>query len=97
MCCGRKSGRSRPSIATTRHASSSARGVGFSPPPGRQRAPVYFQYVGRTSLSVLGPITGIRYRFGGHRAVLPVDPRDGPSLAAVPNLRRVGGPARPHS
>ncbi len=81
MCCGRKSGRSRPSNGTTRYSS-----------PGRQRAPVYFQYVGRTSLTVLGPITGIRYRFGEPRAVVPVDPWDGPSLAAVPNLRRVRGP-----
>jgi hypothetical protein len=51
-------------------------------------APVVFEYVGRTGLTVLGPITGHRYRFAGPGAKVPVDSRDAASLAAVPNLER---------
>ena len=50
---------------------------------------VYFEYLGRTRLTVLGPITGRRYSFEGPGAIVPVDGRDEPSVAAVPNLRRV--------
>ena len=54
---------------------------------------VYFAYVGKTGLTVQGPITGRRYRFDGPGAVIAVDRRDGPSLAAVPNLRRANYPS----
>ncbi len=50
---------------------------------------VHFEYTGKTGLTVLGPITGSRYRFSGPGAVVAVDRRDAPSIAAVPNLRRV--------
>jgi len=53
------------------------------------RATVNFQYNGRTGLTVVGPVTGMQYRFGGPGATLPVDARDRHSLASVPNLRRV--------
>ncbi len=39
-------------------------------------------------MTVIGPISGIRYRFEGPGARLEVDPRDRRSLAAVPNLRQ---------
>ncbi len=55
---------------------------------------VYFRYVGRTGLTVVGPITGTRYRFDRNGAVIPVDAKDGRSLAAIANLRRVAAPAR---
>ena len=45
-----------------------------------------FRYAGHTSLTVRGPITGRTYHFATAGAVLPVDPRDAPSLAAVPQL-----------
>lgn len=53
------------------------------------RATVNFRYTGRTGLTVVGPVTGMQYRFGGPGATLPVDARDQHSVAAVPNLRRV--------
>jgi len=40
-------------------------------------------------MTVLGPVSGRRYRFVGHGARLAVDPRDRLSLAAVPGLREV--------
>lgn len=50
---------------------------------------VPFEYVGATGLTVMGPFTGRRYRFEGRGSRVSVDPRDAPSLAAVPHLRRV--------
>ena len=84
MCCGRRSsltGRGPPQTIS-----------GLRSPPSRARQTVRFQYTGATGLTVLGPITGVRYRFTVHGAVVSVDARDAPSLAAVPNLSRVAEP-----
>ncbi len=51
---------------------------------------VQFEYIGRTWLSVLGPVTRTTYRFGRPGARLLVDGRDQLALASVPVLRRVG-------
>jgi esterase/lipase superfamily enzyme len=48
---------------------------------------VHFEYVGRTGLTVLGPVTGRYYRFEATGMVAAVDKRDAPSLSAVPHLR----------
>ena len=50
---------------------------------------VVFEYVGKTALTALGPVTGRRYRFSRPGARVAVDWRDAPSLAAVPNLRQL--------
>jgi len=52
----------------------------------------YFEYIGKTGLTVLGPITGRRYRFTHPGAKLAIDGRDGPSMTGVPNLRRAETP-----
>lgn len=52
----------------------------------------YFQYVGKTGLTVIGPKTRKRYRFDNHGAVVAADPRDKRALAAVPTLREVRKP-----
>jgi hypothetical protein len=49
----------------------------------------YFEYVGRTSLTALGPITGRHYRFERSGARIAIDARDAPSMIGVPNLRKV--------
>jgi len=46
-----------------------------------------FEYTGATAMTVLGPISGIRYRFAMPGAKVQVDPRDIPSMAGLPNLR----------
>ncbi len=56
---------------------------------GAARTTVKFQYTGRTGLTVVGPVTGMQYRFDGPGATLPVDSRDQRSVAAVPKLKRV--------
>jgi hypothetical protein len=59
------------------------------PPTGTRRYRVQFEYVGRTALTAVGPVSGKRYRFDHPGVVVVVDPRDRPGLAVVPNLRAV--------
>lgn len=51
----------------------------------------YFEYVGTTSMTVAGPISGKRYHFDQPGAKVAVDPVDKPSLKAVPHLREIFG------
>lgn len=53
-----------------------------------ERLGVVFEYIGKTALTAIGPVSGRHYRFSRPGAVLEVDPRDSASLAAVPNLRK---------
>lgn len=53
---------------------------------------VYFQYAGQTALNVRGTFSRQSYRFAAPGAVVAVDGRDAPSMAAVPLLRRVKPP-----
>ena len=57
-----------------------------------RRATVYFEYIGKTGLTVFGAVTGKRYRFDGNGAVVAVDLCDKPSMASVPNVRQVRNP-----
>ena len=62
--------------------------------PSRTRPParhfeISFEYIGQTAITVIGGITGRRYRFDRPGARMIVDARDRPSLAAVPSLRQV--------
>jgi len=50
---------------------------------------VQFEYVGRSSLMAIGPVTGRRYRFDGPGARVAVDRRDRRSLLSVPHLRQM--------
>ena len=52
----------------------------------------YFEYVGKTGLTAVGPVTGRHYRFVRPGARLAVDERDAPSMAGVPNLRKAPAP-----
>jgi hypothetical protein len=53
---------------------------------------VYFQYTGRTGLTVIGRATYQRYRFDRTGVVLNVDARDKRALSAIPTLRQVKKP-----
>jgi hypothetical protein len=84
-CCGK----SRIQYHTeTQNNPASAAEAPVRPPSAA--APIRFEYVGGTGMSVRGPITGRTYRFGNAGAHVAVDPRDAPSLMAVPRLRTVG-------
>lgn len=59
------------------------------PQPASGRQIVGFEYVGKTSLTVMGPYTWQRYLFAHSGAVVAVDARDAEAMLAVPNLRPV--------
>jgi len=50
-----------------------------------------FEYVGRTRLSIIGPVTRTSYLFDRPGARVLVDGRDRASLSTIPVLRQVGG------
>jgi hypothetical protein len=54
------------------------------------QGPVVFEYIGRTALTVMGPVSGINYRFDHPAARLTVDARDRDSLDRLPMLKQVG-------
>ena len=61
-----------------------------SHPPAEDRLQTpRFEYMGTTGMTVVGPVTGRRYRFQGHGSRIPIDPRDAAAMVAVPHLRRV--------
>jgi hypothetical protein len=53
---------------------------------------VFFEYVGPTALTVVGPSSGRRYRFEASGSRQPVEPVDRAGLAAIPHLRQVAAP-----
>ena len=80
MCCGK--GKTRLRDVTGGLAPLLQRAITHGAPT--------FEYIGRTALTVFGPISGAPYRFRGPGSRLPVDPRDRAALAAVPVLRFIG-------
>lgn len=48
-----------------------------------------FEYTGTTAMTVVGPISGVKYRFGSPGARLRVDVRDVASMTFVPNLQQL--------
>jgi hypothetical protein len=57
--------------------------------PANTYVPAEFEYTGATALTVIGPLTGRRYRFARTGARATVDGRDAYGLATVPVLRRM--------
>jgi len=87
MCCGKN----RIAVSQPRISSPVRRAVPTSPAfATSQRSSVtYFEYTGKTAMTVLGPISGMRYRFPAPGSRIAVDLRDQKHLAAVPNLLQV--------
>ncbi len=82
-CCGRQ----RAALRTA-PAGDGAPAI-FPIPPVNQAVPADFEYTGATGLTVVGPLTGRRYRFDKPGARATVDGRDAFAMAHVPVLRRV--------
>ena len=60
----------------------------FAPPPEGGRC-VFFQYLGRSGVRLVGPLTGRTYVFGWPGAAVAVDPVDADAMAELPGLRRL--------
>jgi hypothetical protein len=75
-CCGRKRQQISRGIPV-QQASNPAL------PGNSSRSPrtTAFQYLGKTALTAVGPVSGRHYRFNYPGAILEVDPRDQGSLA----------------
>jgi hypothetical protein len=86
-CCGQK--RQQISRANpVQRGSNPALPSNLSRPAAQARTTA-FQYLGKTALTAVGPVSGRHYRFNYPGAIVEVDPRDQGSLATVPNLRQV--------
>lgn len=79
-CCGKN----RANLSTATSPTRAPTGASAA-----TAAPAEFEYLGGSVLTVIGPATGVQYRFVGHGARVRVDPRDRASLAVVPHLRDV--------
>ena len=90
MCCGKQ--RQQMQAPAPVNSGKERRGSNNYIKPKRY-SHAYFQYLGKTGIIVQGPVSGMRYRFERYGIVTAVDPRDRRSLATVPNLRQVHGPA----
>ena len=84
-CCGQK----RAQLVQTSRASQRPEERSLSQPQALRGDPVYYQYVGKTGLTVIGRETRKIYRFDNPGMVVAVDVRDKRSLEAVPTLRQV--------
>jgi hypothetical protein len=83
-CCGQKREHVTPAPPPQRVQPRPMAPARSAPPP-----PITFEYTGKTSLAVTGPITRASYRFLAPGAMVPVDARDAGAVAAVPNVRRI--------
>jgi hypothetical protein len=84
-CCGEK--RSQFYATNMMYQVHRATVSATSPTEMTKRFVICFEYIGKTGLTVQGPVSGRRYRFACQGARIAVDPRDRPSLLLVPNLR----------
>ena len=85
-CCGQKRQQiQQPS--PSRQVNQPSQQSNFVRPVSRPHV-IVFEYIGKTVLTAIGPVSGRRYRFSYPGAIVDVDHRDAPSLATVPVLRR---------
>ena len=85
-CCGQRRQQLRRGVPATRSREES---VDLSSELEAVYPSVYFQFLGREAVTLVGPISGKRYRFAQYGAVVAVDPRDRRSLEAVRYLTAV--------
>ncbi len=86
-CCGKKREQFTAVASDRPH---SGRPASHSAMPRQMlQSRVFFEYVGRTGLTVIGSSTGNQYRFERTGARLEVDLRDRFAMTGVPNLRQL--------
>ena len=84
-CCGDK----RSKIYNDPYSQTRSSGGGIEGRSAQGPAGSEFEYIGPTSLTVKGAITGNIYRFEQPGSVIEVDRRDASFVTGIPNLRRV--------
>jgi len=78
-CCGQ------------RRAQAAGSGRAIEPVRGLRRGSnvALYEYTGGSGMTVIGPVSSLRYRFEHPGAKVQIDPRDIASMAGLPNLRRI--------
>ena len=61
----------------------------FAAPAYKMWHDINFEYIGKTALSVRGPISGKNYRFSKAGCVQLIDYRDASSMMGIPVLKRM--------
>lgn len=87
MCCGKK--RAEVVQATPAQVAPKPEEKISSQPLLENDPSVYFQYLGKTALTLIGPISRRHYRFANPGAIVKIDPLDRRALTAVTVLRQV--------
>ena len=84
-CCGQKrlQWRQETAASTSREKTYSNEGV-----PVENKTPILFEYVGRSSLTVKGAITGQSYYFKSSGSKVEVAPADAFAMMAENDLKR---------
>ncbi len=88
-CCGKKRQTAMPRPATPFAERTQS---DFQQLQRNSRLGLFFKYIGNKGITVVGPISGRTYQFNGFGSTSVVDPRDAPSIAAVPHLILVPHP-----
>lgn len=86
-CCGKKRAQARRAAKIRKTSQSTNKRT--SQHEAKRDTLIYFQYIGKRKLTVVGPNTRKHYRFDSPGAVITVDPKDKHALAAVSALRQV--------
>jgi hypothetical protein len=87
MCCGKKRAKAGQPLPANPTANVEQK---ITQPPQPEGDPlVYFQYLGASQLTVIGPTSHKRYRFNNPGAIVAVDPLDKRALAGVSILKQV--------
>lgn len=89
-CCGQRRQQMRNPAIPVRQTNNPGKTASPAEVPVRQQSAA-FQYIGKTALTAVGPVSGRHYRFSQAGAIVEVDFRDRSSLATVPNLRQIRG------
>ena len=89
-CCGNKRAQAQKT-AKTRQMPEATERASWQRRPERDSL-AYFEYLGKTGVTVIGPRTHKRYRFDSPGAVVAVDSKDWRALSAVSVLRQVRKP-----
>jgi hypothetical protein len=87
-CCGQQRQQMRTQAVPVRQASPAAEPAAAAQFPVQEQG-IVFQYIGKTAMTAVSPLSGRQYRFGYPGAIVRVDARDSASLAAIPNLRQI--------
>ena len=86
-CCGQKRSQFIRQAIPVHQGISHVKSSAFNQSGAWQQVAA-FEYIGKTALTAIGPVSGRHYRFSYPGAVVEVDARDGASLATVPTLRK---------